>query len=186
MKAYKGDFPKTALVETFIKSLNCRSMEAHVGLQAPTALADAIRHACAFVAYSGEVMEGNRKPKQVNVAKSGGPITPDYGAQMQLLANRLDQLCLQLEKPRGGPTATSECFSCHGKGHFASSCPLKNQVPPPAPGPGEPYSHPNRQPQRAQLSYEQYRQAVNAAATLPQSGAVNLQGYPEECNSLNF
>ena len=82
------------------------------------------------------------------------------------LFTRFERLESKLEKPRasGPPNAESECFYCHGRGHFANSCPQRNPLP--------------------QQSYKDYRQAANAAqaeASRPQGEYV----FPETTNSLN-
>jgi len=159
-----GNMSEPVLVRIFIKGLNCQALEAHVGLQEPKTLAEAIKLACSYEAYYGSTETAARKPKNVCVAQS----TQDSSMSSKLaeLLTRFERLEAKLEKPRasGPPNAESECFYCHGRGHFANSCPQRNP--------------------RPQQSYKEYRQAANAAqveASSPQGEYV----FPEMTNSLN-
>ena len=121
--------------------------------------------ACSFEAFSGQEETVMRKPKHVNSAKSVGPVQPNNTLEMQIadLCSKYDTLLERLSKPQGGgaPTADSECFYCHGRGHFANTCPNKRQS-----------------RQGNQQTYKEYRNAANAALAMDSA-------FPEDQNTLN-
>ena len=200
-KAYPQEkLPDAALVQIFISGLNYPAMEAHVGMQCPLNLDEAIRHASNFEAYANKGEGLARKPKAVNAAKVSATSSEELGTfkngvvqqldvmkqQFEGVNQKLEQM-FQLFTAKGAPTAgTVQCFSCKGYGHFASSCPLKQsqqmQQTPADSSPTGPYMHPNAHKRPNQQPYRDYRQAsANTQATVAQAAA-----FPEDVNGLNY
>ena len=97
-KAYpRGDLSETALVQLFTKGLRSTACERHVNLQAPQTLDAAVRHACAFEAYSPEE-SGCKKPKPNTQAVAKIATANPLQSQITQLSEKVEQLSQQLTK----------------------------------------------------------------------------------------
>jgi hypothetical protein len=125
-----GDLPELALVTMYILGLNDPQMEAHVSLQEPNTLREAIRHACCFEACSMVVGE----PKEPNVLSDIPTpiqcISPDPMEFLTALGRRLEVLEHQRQQlPHNRmPQAVRTVHPHHNKYRH----PLSPSVPPPS------------------------------------------------------
>ena len=192
-KAYpQGDFPETALVQLFTKGLRSTACERHVNLQAPQTLDAAVRHACAFEAYSAEE-SSCKKPKPSTQAVAKIATANPLQAQITQLSEKVEQLAQQLTKPQEKRVV---CYRCRETGHVANRCP--NQVWPQQPPPG-PWQRPTwvnnktqwqgqgPAPRRAPVSAvtETNPAAFPYADPQPEMAGDANSTYPENFNSLN-
>jgi hypothetical protein len=125
-RAYPTEpLPDAVLTQLFIKGLRDAQMERHVNLQDPQTLDEAVKHACAYMAYSSPV---DRKPKPaaqpVAVVSANKP--QNLQSQVVELAEKYDQLLKLVNQQR--PKQSGLCFRCGQPGHIARRCP--NQQPP--------------------------------------------------------
>ena len=201
-KAYPNDkLLDAALVQIFIRGLNYPGMEAHVGMQCPLNLEEAIRHASNFEAYAHNLDGVGRKPKVVNAAKAGALSSDELGnfktgvvEQLDVVKQQFEGVNRKLEEMyhlfmlKGAHSEGTRCFHCSGYGHFASSCPLKqsqqSQRATVNPSRSGPYRHPNSHKRTDQQLYKDYRQA-NVVSTNTQATANQVTTFPEDQNRLN-
>ena len=113
-RAYpQGELPDAALVQLFIKGLKNTQIERHVSLQAPGIFDEAVKHACAFMAYPPDVSD-HRKPKPT--IQSVAKVHTENAVEKPLveLSAKYDKLLLLLEeKPQ--KKRQIECKTCHGR-----------------------------------------------------------------------
>jgi hypothetical protein len=179
-----GALPEPVLVQLFQKGLEDIDTQRFVGLQEPSTLEEAVRHASAFEAYGAK---GSwRKPRSVNSVTERGTDS-NLASELADLKLKYEQLQKQLQKPKVGLKPGS-CHFCQQPGHWANSCPQRSQ--------NRQYNAPphNQGPWQQRPSHQGYGQPPTAAAVETQPGVAGSMApeqpvaplYPELQNSLNY